>query len=90
MTKGSQKDYQDFGRAQLDVYNAAAFFGWCYWTVKNDREHWDFEWNIRNNYLQFGMWMQTNTPLLCIHLRHLESRDATIVFLQVIHPENGS
>ncbi|WVZ06181.1 hypothetical protein V8G54_019527 [Vigna mungo] len=53
VTKGSQKDYQDFGRAQLDVYNAASF-GWCYWTVKNDREHWDFEWNIRNNYLQLG------------------------------------
>lgn len=53
VTSGSQNDYQEFGKAQLDVYNAASF-GWCYWTLKNDREHWDFEWNIRNNYLQLG------------------------------------
>lgn len=49
----SQTDYQEFGRAQLEVYNAASF-GWSYWTLKNDRKHWDFEWNIRNNYLQLG------------------------------------
>ncbi|XP_031256224.1 probable glucan 1,3-beta-glucosidase A isoform X2 [Pistacia vera] len=53
VTNGSQKDYQDFGRAQLEVYNAASF-GWSYWTLKNDRQHWDFEWNIRNHYLQLG------------------------------------
>lgn len=53
MTSGTQKDYQDFGSAQLEVYNAASF-GWAYWTLKNDRKHWDFEWNIRNNYLQLG------------------------------------
>lgn len=53
VTNGSQKDYQDFGRAQLEVYNAASF-GWSYWTLKNDRKHWDFEWNIRNHYLQLG------------------------------------
>ncbi|PON47353.1 Fascin [Trema orientale] len=53
VTSGSQTDYQDFGRAQLEVYNAASF-GWAYWTLKNDRRHWDFEWNIRNNYLQLG------------------------------------
>lgn len=53
VTSGSLTDYQDFGKAQLDVYNAVSF-GWCYWTLKNDREHWDFEWNIRNNYLQLG------------------------------------
>ncbi|KAK6923803.1 Glycoside hydrolase, family 5 [Dillenia turbinata] len=52
-TSGSQIDYQGYGRAQLDVYNAASF-GWAYWTLKNDRKHWDFEWNIRNNYLPFG------------------------------------
>ncbi|CAK9171957.1 unnamed protein product [Ilex paraguariensis] len=50
---GSQLDYQDFGRAQLEVYGAASF-GWAYWTIKNDRKHWDFEWNIQNNYLQLG------------------------------------
>ncbi|GFY87374.1 hypothetical protein Acr_05g0010130 [Actinidia rufa] len=53
VTNGSQKDYQDFGRAQLEVYNAASF-GWSYWTLKNDRKHWDFEWNIRNGFLQLG------------------------------------
>ncbi|KAK9285831.1 hypothetical protein L1049_025032 [Liquidambar formosana] len=53
VTSASQMDYQDFGRAQLEVY-AAASFGWTYWTLKNDRKHWDFEWNIENNYLQLG------------------------------------
>ncbi|KAK6154189.1 hypothetical protein DH2020_013828 [Rehmannia glutinosa] len=42
VTGGSQTEYQDFGRAQLDVYNAASF-GWAYWTLKNDRKHWDFK-----------------------------------------------
>ncbi|KAM7274759.1 hypothetical protein ACFE04_016625 [Oxalis oulophora] len=50
---GSRLDYQDFGKAQLEVYNEASF-GWSYWTLKNDRKHWDFEWNIRNNYLQLS------------------------------------
>lgn len=53
VTTASETDYQDFGRAQLEVYNAASF-GWAYWTLKNDRKHWDFEWNIRNNDLQLG------------------------------------
>ncbi|ERM95364.1 hypothetical protein AMTR_s00008p00195760 [Amborella trichopoda] len=47
----SKFDYQDFGDAQLQVYDQASF-GWCYWTLKNARKHWDFEWNILNNYLQ--------------------------------------
>ncbi|KAI5669802.1 hypothetical protein M9H77_19655 [Catharanthus roseus] len=54
VSTGTQMDYQDFGRAQLEVYNAASF-GWAYWTLKNDRKHWDFEWNIRNNYLQLQL-----------------------------------
>ncbi|XP_050126855.1 probable glucan 1,3-beta-glucosidase A isoform X6 [Malus sylvestris] len=53
VTNGSQTDYQDFGRVQLEVYNLASF-GWAYWTLKNDRPHWDFEWNIKNNCLQLG------------------------------------
>ncbi|XP_027179994.1 probable glucan 1,3-beta-glucosidase A [Coffea eugenioides] len=53
-TTGTQTDYQNFGTAQLEVYNAASF-GWAYWTLKNDRMHWDFEWNIRNNYLQLQL-----------------------------------
>lgn len=51
VTNGSLVDYQDFGRVQLDVYNAASF-GWSYWTLKCEKKHWDFEWSIRNNYLQ--------------------------------------
>ncbi|XP_043714154.1 probable glucan 1,3-beta-glucosidase A isoform X4 [Telopea speciosissima] len=51
VTSGSQMDYQEFGRAQLQVYDTASF-GWAYWTLKNDRKHWDFEWNINKNYLQ--------------------------------------
>ncbi|XP_010272968.1 PREDICTED: probable glucan 1,3-beta-glucosidase A [Nelumbo nucifera] len=54
VASGSQLAYQEFGRAQLEVYNAASF-GWAYWTLKNDRKHWDFEWNIRNKYLQLGV-----------------------------------
>lgn len=53
VTSASQMDYQDFGRAQLEVYGEASF-GWAYWTLKNDRKHWDFAWNIRNDYLQYG------------------------------------
>ncbi|XP_075506232.1 putative glucan 1,3-beta-glucosidase A isoform X2 [Primulina tabacum] len=59
VNNGSQIDYQDFGRAQLDVYNAASF-GWAYWTLKNDRKHWDFEWNILNNYLQLQQDFETS------------------------------
>ncbi|KAI3852305.1 hypothetical protein MKX03_018950 [Papaver bracteatum] len=48
---GSQEDYQNFGRAQLDVYGSASF-GWAYWSLKNVQQHWSLEWNINNNYLQ--------------------------------------
>ncbi|CAN4126754.1 unnamed protein product [Withania somnifera] len=51
VTDGSLADYQEFGRVQLDVYNAASF-GWSYWTLKCEKKHWDFEWSIRNNYVQ--------------------------------------
>nr|XP_011465341.1 PREDICTED: DNA replication licensing factor MCM2-like isoform X1 [Fragaria vesca subsp. vesca] len=33
-TIASQADYQDFGRVQLEVYDAASF-GWVYWTLKD-------------------------------------------------------
>ncbi|KAF3320720.1 putative glucan 1,3-beta-glucosidase A [Carex littledalei] len=46
----SKIQYQMFGRAQLDVFNKASF-GWSYWTLKNDRPHWNFEWNIKNRFL---------------------------------------
>lgn len=65
VTSGAQTDYQNFGKAQLDAYDAASF-GWAYWTLKNDRKHWDFEWNIRNNYLQFGNSL-TSSHLFSFH-----------------------
>ncbi|XP_026391099.1 G-type lectin S-receptor-like serine/threonine-protein kinase At1g11410 [Papaver somniferum] len=49
----SQREYQDFGRAQLDVYGSASF-GWAYWTLKNVQNHWSLKWNIDNNYLQLA------------------------------------
>lgn len=61
----SQIQYQLFGRAQLDVYNNASF-GWSYWTLKNDRVHWDFEWNIKNKYLSLGIHTCTSFhPIVC-------------------------
>ncbi|KAJ9670186.1 hypothetical protein PVL29_026621 [Vitis rotundifolia] len=65
VTNATQLDYQNFGRTQLEVYNAASF-GWSYWTLKNDRKHWDFEWNIRNNYLQLGRSLQSSFPLFVL------------------------
>ncbi|THU60035.1 hypothetical protein C4D60_Mb07t08380 [Musa balbisiana] len=53
VTNASQPQYQMFGMAQLDAFDDASF-GWSYWTLKNDRMHWDFEWNIKNHYLLFG------------------------------------
>ncbi|KAI3860381.1 hypothetical protein MKW92_005926 [Papaver armeniacum] len=50
--KWSQKEYQKYGSAQLDVYGSASF-GWAYWTLKNDvAEIWSYMWVINNNYLQ--------------------------------------
>ncbi|XP_026416298.1 uncharacterized protein LOC113311704 [Papaver somniferum] len=50
--KWSQKEYQKYGSAQLDVYGSASF-GWAYWTLKNDVvETWSFMWIINNNYFQ--------------------------------------
>lgn len=57
----SQNEYQMFGRAQLDVYENASF-GWSYWTLKNDRMHWDFEWNIQNKYLLLSGTSLLKTP----------------------------
>ncbi|CAN1216284.1 Probable glucan 1,3-beta-glucosidase A [Linum perenne] len=70
VTSGSQNEYQKFGKTQLEVYNEASF-GWAYWTLKNDRKHWDFEWNIRNNYLQLG------NNVHCFHAVCLQSASFT-------------
>lgn len=91
VTSGSQSEYQDFGRAQLEVYNAASF-GWAYWTLKNDRKHWDFEWNIRNNYLQlsnilnpspfcFQTWMSNHlvlSPFTLTYILHAGSSEKNV------------
>lgn len=88
VTSASQMDYQDFGRAQLEVYGEASF-GWAYWTLKNDRKHWDFAWNIRNDYLQYGTIPRPHFQSLLKHLfssflskSNLKHRK---LFLQVIH-----
>ncbi|KAI3883373.1 hypothetical protein MKW92_039619 [Papaver armeniacum] len=48
----SQREYQKYGSAQLDVYGSASF-GWAYWSLKNDADnHWSLKWNIDNNYFQ--------------------------------------
>lgn len=47
----SMSDYQNFGKAQLQVYGTATF-GWAYWSLKNVNSHWSFEWMVQNNYLQ--------------------------------------
>ncbi|KAL5701238.1 hypothetical protein ACHQM5_026599 [Ranunculus cassubicifolius] len=49
----TQSDYQNFGKAQLEAYNAGSF-GWAYWSFKNVFQHWDLEWNIQNNHLLLG------------------------------------
>ncbi|KAI4325677.1 hypothetical protein MLD38_031055 [Melastoma candidum] len=49
----SQAEYQGFGKAQLAVYDTASF-GWAFWTLKNAQEHWDFEWNVKSDYLLLG------------------------------------
>ncbi|KAI3952435.1 hypothetical protein MKX01_005302 [Papaver californicum] len=47
----SQTEYQEYGRAQLNVYGSASF-GWAYWSLKNDvASHWSLMWNINNSYL---------------------------------------
>ncbi|KAL3583438.1 hypothetical protein D5086_014499 [Populus alba] len=105
VTTASQTDYQDFGRAQLEVYNAASF-GWAYWTLKNDRKHWDFEWNIRNNYLQLGnvdgpvkAWklqsvlvLNNITPLLVLYSHFLYIKIYTLLttWPSVKYPRNST
>ncbi|KAH7860445.1 hypothetical protein Vadar_013519 [Vaccinium darrowii] len=67
VSNGSRRDYQEFGRVQLEVYNAASF-GWAYWTLKNDRKHWDFEWNVQNDYLQLGHSSNVKTSFFLVLL----------------------
>ncbi|KAA3457365.1 putative glucan 1,3-beta-glucosidase A [Gossypium australe] len=87
VTSGSQLEYQDFGRAQLEVYNAASF-GWAYWTLKNDRKHWDFEWNIRNNYLRLSNIL--NPSPFCFQtwmLNHLVLSHFTLTYIHAGNSE---
>ncbi|KAL5731850.1 hypothetical protein ACHQM5_004540 [Ranunculus cassubicifolius] len=68
----SKDDYQKFGKALVEVYNEASF-GWAYWTIKNQVEHWDFEWNIQNNYLQLGEYLAALIPfyLICVAINYI-------------------
>ncbi|KAI3883369.1 hypothetical protein MKW92_039615 [Papaver armeniacum] len=48
---GSREDYQNLGRAKLDVYGSASF-GWAFWSLKNVQQYWSLKWNIDNHYIQ--------------------------------------
>ena len=47
----TKKDYQRFGKAQLDVYGRATF-GYAYWAFKNVNKHWSLEWMMKNGYIK--------------------------------------
>ncbi|KAJ4767619.1 hypothetical protein LUZ62_077994 [Rhynchospora pubera] len=48
----SQKDYQTFAQAQLEVFGRATF-GWAYWSWKNNdaHNHWSLKWMIDKGYI---------------------------------------
>lgn len=46
----AKEDYQQFAKAQLEVFGRASF-GWAYWTLKNVNRHWSLEWMIQNGYI---------------------------------------
>ncbi|KAG5241777.1 glucan 1,3-beta-glucosidase [Salix suchowensis] len=47
----SMQDYQNFAKAQLDVYGRATF-GWAYWAYQCAENHWSLKWMIENNYIK--------------------------------------
>ncbi|KAJ6740809.1 GLUCAN 13-BETA-GLUCOSIDASE-RELATED [Salix purpurea] len=47
----SMQDYQNFAKAQLDVYGRATF-GWAYWAYHCAANHWSLKWMIENNYIK--------------------------------------
>ncbi|KAF5955204.1 hypothetical protein HYC85_008060 [Camellia sinensis] len=51
LSEAAKKDYQRFGKAQLEVYGRASF-GWSYWTMKNVNNHWSLKWMINNGALE--------------------------------------
>ncbi|KAG5544358.1 hypothetical protein RHGRI_016942 [Rhododendron griersonianum] len=50
VTGAGKLDYQNFAKAQLEVYGRASF-GWAYWTLKNVNNYWSLEWMINNGYI---------------------------------------
>lgn len=45
------QDYQNFAKAQQDVYGHATF-GWAYWSYKHAEDNpWSLRWMIENNYI---------------------------------------
>ncbi|KAI3923540.1 hypothetical protein MKW92_024241 [Papaver armeniacum] len=52
VANGSQMDYQESVEHSWMCMIQLHLMGIL--TLKNDRNHWDFEWNIKNNYLQLG------------------------------------
>ncbi|KAL1357871.1 hypothetical protein HN51_009723 [Arachis hypogaea] len=46
----SKEDYQNYAKAQLDVYSRATF-GWAYWSYKCQYDQWSLKWMIENGYI---------------------------------------
>nr|KYP31419.1 Glucan 1,3-beta-glucosidase [Cajanus cajan] len=46
----TKEDYQNYAKAQLDVYSRATF-GWAYWAYKCKFGHWSLKWMIENGYI---------------------------------------
>ncbi|KDP46871.1 hypothetical protein JCGZ_24080 [Jatropha curcas] len=49
----SMQDYQNFAKAQQQVYGRATF-GWAYWAYKCAKNHWSLKWMIENNYIKLN------------------------------------
>lgn len=47
----SMEDYQNFAKAQIEVYGRAQF-GWAYWAYKCAANYWSLKWMIENNYIK--------------------------------------
>lgn len=47
----STQDYQNYAKAQQDVYGRATF-GWAYWSYKCQYEHWSLRRMIENGIIK--------------------------------------
>lgn len=67
------QDYQNFAKAQLDVYGLATF-GWAYWAYKCQYEQWSLKWMIENNYIKLQIpTMPTSFPVFSFTAKNLNN-----------------